>query len=146
MSIYTLIIYLVGSIMLGIILNYLEKKKEDNFLDYIIISNIYILILSILFKNYSGAIFLIVLFQTIGNVLYITYVREISIFNNNIYNVIKYILNIIIAYLLNIFFINKVENVFLDPEQAKLIIWILVIGYIFSFYGRTKLKNTLHMR
>lgn len=131
MNIYTIIIYLIGSIILTLILNYLENKKDNNFLDYIIITNIYILILSYLFKNNSNNIFLVVLFQTIINFLYITYIKEMSIFTNNKYNLIKYLLNIVTTYLLNIHFINKVKTIFLDPEQTKLVIWILIIGYIY---------------
>ena len=131
MNIHTIIIYIISSIVLGIILNILENKKEDNFLDYIIISNIYILLLASFFKNHSNNIFLIVLFQTISNILYITYIKELPFFNNNKYNILKYIFNIISTYLLNIFFINKVNTVLINPEQAKLVIWILIIGYIY---------------
>ena len=91
MNIYTIIIYLIASFILWLILNNVEKKKEDNFLDYIIITNIYILVVSSFFKSYSNNIFLIVIFQTIGNILYITYVKEISFVNNNWYNIIKYL-------------------------------------------------------
>lgn len=129
MNIYTIIIYIIGSLILGIFLSILENKKEENFLDYIIISNIYILIVSSLFKNHSNNIFLIVLFQTIGNILYLTYIKEIPVFN--LYNIIKYTLNIIISYLLNIFFINKVNNILPSAEEAKLVIWILIIGYLY---------------
>ena len=91
MNIYTIIIYLIATLILWIILNILEKKKEDNFLDYIIISNIYILVLSSFFKSHSNNIFLIVIFQTITNILYTTYVKERTFINNNLYNIIKYL-------------------------------------------------------
>ena len=140
MNIHTIILYIISSLVLGIILNILENKKEDNFLDYIIISNIYILLLASFFKNHSNNIFLIVLFQTIGNVLYITYIKELPFFNNNKYNILKYMLNIITTYLLNIFFINKVKTILIDPEQVKLVIWILIISYIYL-----KLKDNIKL-
>ena len=130
MSIYTSITYILFSIILSIILNKLEKEKKDNFFDYIIISNIYILILSGLFRGISNNIFLVIFLQIIGNVLYVTYIKEISIINNQ-YDILKYILCIISTYLLNILFINKVDSVFLNLEQVKFIIWVFIIGYLY---------------
>lgn len=131
MNIYTIIIYIIASLILGIILNTLEKKKEDNFFDYIIISNIYILILSAIFPKHSSNIFLIVIFQTIGNILYTTYIKEVSFITNNWYNIIKYLSNIIITYLINSLFINKLNTIFLSVEETKQVLWILIIGYIY---------------
>ena len=131
MNIYTIIIYLIATLILWIILNMIENKKEDNFLDYIIISNIYILVLSSLFKSHSSNIFLVVVFQTIGNIIYTTYVKERSFVNNNWYNIIKYLLNIVISYMFNVLFINELDTVFLSVEETKQVIWILIIGYIY---------------
>ena len=140
---YSIIIYIILSIILNFILNKLEEEKENNFYDYIVVSNIYILILSGIFSHHSNNIFLVILFQVMGNILYITYVKEIPVLNNNIYNISKYLLSILIAYLLNINFVNKVDSIFLNEEQLKLIIWIFITCYLyFSFKDNFKLKVT----
>ena len=146
MNIYTIIIYLIATLILWIILNILEKKKEDNLLEYIIISNIYILVLSSLFKSHSNNIFLIVIFQTITNILYTTYVKERSFINNNLYNIIKYLLNIIISYMFNILFINKIESIFLSVEETKQIIWILLIGYLYINLKNNQLSKRIEKK
>lgn len=138
MSINTIIIYIISSIILSIILNKLEKKKQDNILDYIIISNIYIIILSGIFNIYNlttnnDNIFLIILFLVIGNILYLTLIKERTILKNNDYNLKKYLLTLISSYFINILIINKIDNIFPSMENIRLIIWLLIIGYILIY-------------
>ena len=88
MNILTITLYIIFSFILGLILNKLETKKEDNYLDYIIITNIYIFILSGILKTYNISItniFLIPLFQIVGYIIYITSIKEVSIntYKNN---------------------------------------------------------------
>lgn len=138
MSIQTIIIYIIFSFILSLILTKLEKKKQDNILDYIIISNIYIIILSGIFNFYNlttdnDNIFLIILFLLIGNILYLTLVKERTILKNHNYNLKKYILTLISSYLINILIINKIDNIFPSIENIRLIIWLFIIGYIFLY-------------
>ena len=134
MSIKTLLIYIGSSIILNVILNKLEKKKKDNLIDYIVISNIYILILSGIFEIYgltnnNDNIFIIILFQVLGKILYLTLIRERTILKNNDYNLKKYLITLGIGYLINILIINKVDNIFPNTETIKLLIWLFIIGY-----------------
>lgn len=134
MSINTLIIYIISSIILNIILNKLEHKKKDNIIDYIIISNIYILILSGIFDFYNltnnnDNIFIIILFQVLGKIFYLTLIRERTILKNNDYNLKKYLITLVTSYLINILLINQVDNIFPSMESIKLIIWIFILGY-----------------
>lgn len=138
MSINTLIIYIISSFVLNFILIKLEKKKQDNLLDYIIISNIYIILLSGIFDFYSlttnnGNIFLIILFLVIGNVLYLTLVKERTILKNNNYNLKKYLITLVTSYFINILLINRVDNILPSMENIKLIIWLFIIGYILLY-------------
>ena len=138
MSINTLIIYIISSFVLSIILTKLEKKKQDNIFDYIIISNIYIIIVSGIFKFYrltanNDNIFLIILFLVIGNILYLTLIKERTILKNNNYNLKKYIITLISSYFINILIINKIDNIFPSIENIRLIIWLLIIGYILIY-------------
>lgn len=136
MNILTIILYIIFSFILGIILNKLETKKEDNYLDYIIITNIYIFILSGILKTYNiqtTNIFLISLFQIIGYIIYITSIKEVSI-NTYKNDLKKYLLTIITSYLLNILVINKLTNIFLTSKDIKLLIWILIIVYTYTLF------------
>lgn len=138
MSINTLIIYIISSFILNLILTKLETKKKDNILDYIIISNIYIIILSGIFDFYqlitnNDNIFLIILFLVIGNILYLTLVKERSVLKNNDYNLKKYLITLATSYLINILIINKVDNIFPSIENIKLIIWLFIIGYLLLY-------------
>lgn len=134
MSINTLFIYIISSIILNIILTKLETKKKDNLIDYIVISNIYILILSGIFDYYSltnnnDNIFIIILFQVLGKIFYLTLIRERTILKNNDYNLKKYLLTLGTSYLLNLLIINHIDNIFPNEETIKLLIWLLIIGY-----------------
>lgn len=138
MTINTLFIYIISSIILSIILNKLDKKKKDNILDYIIISNIYILLLSGIFDFYNltnnnDNIFIIILFQIIGKILYITLIKERSILKNNDYNLKKYLITLVSSYLINILVINNIDNIFPSSETIKLLIWLFIIGYILLY-------------
>lgn len=134
MNIITLIIYLIASIILNIILNKLEKKKKDNLIDYIAISNIYILILSGILEFYkltnnNDNIFIIILFQVLGKIFYMNTIKERTILKNNDYNLKKYFITLVTSYLVNILIINKVDNIFPNTETIKLLIWLFIIGY-----------------
>ena len=53
MSILTLIVYLIASMFLGFILKKIEIKKRDNLVDYVIVANIYMIVLSGIFDFYK---------------------------------------------------------------------------------------------
>ena len=142
MALLMIFFYIVLGFILFVILNYLDNKKQDNFFDYIIITNIYILVLSGLFKNIHDNIFLVVIFSNIFNILYISYVKEITFIKSGKYNIIKYLINIIISYLLNVYFINKIDSVFLNPQELRLIIWFIIILYLYkNVRNLVKLKD-----
>lgn len=134
MNIQTLLIYIISSIILTIILNKLEQKKKDNLIDYIVVSNIYILILSGIFNYYNltnnnDNIFIIILFQVLGKIFYITLIKERTILKNNDYNLKKYLLTLITSYLVNILIINQIDTILPNQDTIKLLIWLFIIGY-----------------
>lgn len=144
MGINTLLIYIIASIILTIILNNLERKKKDNIIDYIIISNIYILILSGILNFYklnSDNIFIIILFSILGKIFYETLIKERTILKNNNYNLSKYLLSLSTSYLLNILIINRVDNIFPSDETIKLLIWLFIACYFLIF-----IKNNIDIK
>lgn len=146
MDIHTLLLYIIASFILSIILQTLEKRKKDNFIDSIIISNLFILVLAGIFSTYhitknNDNIFLIIFFQVLGNIFYHQCIQEISIWNHQ--NRIKrYLITLGIAYVLNIFFINQTQNVFPHIEGFKIILWMLIIIYLY-FSLKNNLKEKL---
>lgn len=137
MSVSTLLIYIIASIILNIILNKLETKRKENLIDYIVISNIYMIILSGIFTTYgltsnNDNIFLIIFFLILGKIFYITIIKERTILSNS-FNLRKYLLTLVSSYLINILIINKVNNIFPSMENIKLILWLFIIEYVFLY-------------
>ena len=138
MNIITLLFYIISSIILNIILTKLEQKKKDNLIDYIIISNIYMLILSGIFDSYNiiknnDNIFIIILFLVLGKIFYLTLIKERTILKNNNYNLKKYFITLGSSYLINLLVINQLDTILPSMESIKLIIWIFIIGYILLY-------------
>lgn len=150
MTINTLIIYIISSIILNITLNKLEKNTPNSLIDYIVISNIYIIILSGIFgvynlTNNNDNIFLIILFQLLGKIFYLTLIKERTILRNNNYTLKKYLITLISSYLINILIINKIDNIFPSIENIKLIIWFFIIGYIALYIKKNiTIKTTIN--
>lgn len=144
MSINTLLIYIIASVVLTILLNNLEKNKRDNIIDYIVISNIYILILSGILNSYNfnnDNIFIIILFHILGKIFYETLIKERTILKNNNYNLKKYLLSLCSSYFLNILIINRIGSIFPNDETIKLLIWLFIIGYFLIF-----IKNNINIK
>ena len=138
MSIWTLFIYMISSVILNIGLNKLESKKKDNIIDYVVISNIYVVVLSGVFDYYSltnnnDNIFFIVLFQILGRILYLTVVRERTVLRNSSYQLKKYLITLVSCYFLNILIINQMDNILPSEEIIKLLIWLFIVGYVFLY-------------
>ncbi len=137
MSIHTLFIYLIASFLLGFILEEI-KKKRSSMLDIVLISNIYLLLLAGLFTTYhitdnNDNIFFIVLFQILESIIYQSIILELPLSGKQEYPYQTEIITLISSYLINILFINQVNNVFLDIEEFKLFIWLVIIVYLFNF-------------
>lgn len=132
----TLMLYFLASILLFFIQSYLTKIIKVNFYHSIIITQIYLLFLSGIFTTYhitpnNNSIFLIVLFTFFIQIFYLYDIEETS-FQSSTNILKKEIINLGIAYLLNVFFINKVENVFLTTDEFKILIWIIIVIYLYT--------------
>ena len=144
MSISTILLYLLASITLFFLLNYIDKKYSDNYLNRVIITVIYIIVLAGIFTNYNlvnnnDNIFLIVIIELLIRIFIYGYIKEINIFKNNPSNQKKYIYSIVATYIINYYFINKIDNVLPDIQEVKIIIWFLIIIYIYII-----LKNNIN--
>ncbi|MEE3344186.1 MAG: hypothetical protein VZS44_08870 [Bacilli bacterium] len=138
MELKTIIIYLLFSIILFYIQNIIDKKNKNNYLDNIIISNIFIIITAGILEqtkliNNNNNIFIIIIFELIIRIIYTNYIKETNYLKDNTYNIKKYSLSIVIAYIINTIFINNTNTVLPNIENIKIIIWFLIVVYLYNF-------------
>ena len=139
MLIKTIIIYVVLSVILFFIQNYIDKKNYNNYLDNIVISNIYIIFMAGILRCYNlinscDNIYLVILFELLFRLFYSNYILEDNYFKNNIDNIKKYIIMLCSCILVNNLFINKTSIVFPKMENAKIIIWFLIVLYLYNYF------------
>lgn len=131
------LIYIILGIILFIIIKYIENKYKINRREWLIFSIIIMLLFAgILVRlgiNYTSDIFLIFVFMMLTDIFYNSYILEQDFFSKEDKNIYYYILLIIIGFIINQEFINRVEEVFLTGEDLRLIIWFLVIIYLYKF-------------
>ena len=137
MGIISWIYYLIIGLILFIIISYLQKKFKLTKLEQFIITNILLVTISgisnRLIINYNSDIFLSLAFLMIIDIIYQGYFLGRDFFDKEEANLKYYILLIIVGFLINQEFINRVNEVFLTGEDFRLIIWFLIIIYIYQF-------------
>ena len=137
MGIISWVYYLIIGLILFIIISYLQKKFKLTKLEQFIITNILLVTISgisnRLIINYNSDIFLSLAFLMIIDIIYQGYFLGRDFFDKEEANLKYYILLIIVGFLINQEFINRVNEVFLTGEDFRLIIWFLIIIYIYQF-------------
>lgn len=139
-------------VILGIIgyfgLGYIDKKFEINKIDKIVFSIIYMILVSgFCFKyslRYTDNIFLIFVFMMIVDVIYNTYVIDGDFFDKNEKNISYYITLIIVSFIVNQFFINEVSEIFLTGSELRVVLWLLIIIFIYSFSKDKGITMNVH--
>lgn len=122
--------YILFSMLLFLIVKYLNKKFKLNLYEYIFIPLIYIIIVSMFFK-FNHYIFLVSLFLMFIDIIYTIYVKETNFFSNG--SIIKmYIVIVISSYLINRYLIDT-SIIYLDKPTLKIIVWIFIIYFIYQF-------------
>jgi len=86
------------------------------------------------FSRFNENIFLIFVFELVFKMIYITYFLEKDFFDKREGNVSYSIILIIISYIINIEFINKVDQVFLKGEDFRIILWFMAFLFLFQFF------------
>ena len=131
------LIYIILGIILFIIIKHIENKYKINRREWLIFSIIIMLVFAgILVRlgiNYTSDIFLVFVFMMLADIFYNSYILEQDFFSKEDKNIYYYILLIIIGFIINQEFINRVEEVFLTGEDLRLIIWFLAIIYLYKF-------------
>lgn len=129
--------YLFLGVVLFIILLYFDQKYSITRLEKLIISNIFLLIISGILKkigiHYTDNVFLIFLFLFMIDAIYCSYFKDVDFFDRVDNNIEYYFVLIIIGFFINQSFINRVEFVFLTGEDLRLIIWSFVLLFLYYF-------------
>lgn len=143
MGLFGWIFYIVMGIILYFVMDFLSNKFNISKIDKIVLSNIYIVVLSgILFKysiRYTDNIFLIFVFMLITDIIYNTYIIDRDFFDKESNNIKFYIGLIISGFIINQEFINNVRSVFLTGNEFRVVLWLLVIIYIYKFCSDKKI-------
>lgn len=129
MSITTIFIYIIYSTLLFIILEYTTNKYKLNKIHNIFISIIYIIIISTISKDIKNNLYIILIIELLIKILYYNNVLEKQLFKDNSF--IIDIITIFIGYIINIEFINKVDSIFPNAQELKIILWLSIIIYIY---------------
>lgn len=140
MSITTIFLYLFYSIILFLILEYLNQKQTNNNINNLAISLIYLIVISGISPNHTTNIFLVIIIELLLRAFYTNYILEKNFLKTNITSIKAYIITIILSYILNMTFINKVDTVFPTPEDLRIIIWLSIIIFIYLI-----LKNNINI-
>lgn len=121
----------------------LDNKLNLSKIDKIVLSNVFIVIISgLLFKysiRYTDNIFLIFVFMLITDLIFNTYVIDRDFFDKDSNNIKYYIGLIILGFIVNQEFINNVRSVFLTGNEFRVVLWLLVIIYVYNFCKDKKL-------
>lgn len=149
MEFLVFISYVFFAFLLFLGLNYLSAKFTITKLEYIIFTNIYLLVIAGLFSCvhlpvFCDNIFIIIVFEFLIRMLYTTYLLDKDFFAKEDGILPLYLKMIVVSYLLNQLIIRHVKYVFLDAEQMKFVLWVLIFFFLYQFFQ--KRTNTFTKR
>ena len=142
-----LVAYLLAIILLFLLINFLEQKLRVRYLHEVLLTLIYFLIVGGIFYEFHFStkyLYTVMLFVAMIEI-FLLYYKELSS-SRNPYSFYKYLFLVMVIYLFNRVFVDRVKGTFLSLEEMKAFIWILVVLYLY-WYGRKLLfnKRSRHM-
>lgn len=130
------IFYIFLGVVLFFILSFIQNKYKITKLERMIISLIYMMIVSgFCYKygiNCTENIFLIFVFLLIIDVIYNSYFIDRDFFDRNEKNISYYIVLILLGFFINQEFINQVTQVFLTGNDLRLLLWAFSFIFIYK--------------
>ena len=146
MEFIVFISYILFAFLLFLFLNFLMKKFSLNKIEYILFSNIFLVVVATFASYFHLAtfcdnIFIIIVFEFLIRMLYTTYILGKDFFSKEDHQLLLYLENIIVAYLLNQFIIRQVDMVFLNPEQLKFLLWVFIFIFLYHFLYQGRTSN-----
>ena len=143
MEFLVFISYIFCAFILFLFLNFLVKRFHLTKIEYVLFTNIFLVFLASIasyfrFTTFCDDLFIIVVFEFLIRMIYTTYLLEKDFFAKEEGNLLLYLKNVILAYLLNQFIIRQVDMVFLTPEQLKFLLWLFIILFFYHFFYQKK--------
>lgn len=135
------ILYIILGIVLFYIMDFINNKYNITRREWVVFSIIFMLIFSGIFSHYKNNIFLIFVFMMFTDLFYSTYILDNDFFDEGSRNVYYYIVLIVIGYIINSSFINRVSKVLPSGEDLRIIIWFMVILFIYRFINKNSVAE-----
>ena len=146
MGIIGWIVYIVLGIVLFFLLEFIKGRYDITRLEKMVISLIYIIVVSGVFIRmsipFTSDIFLSLIFLMVFDILYQSYFLNTDFFDKKENNVGYYILLIVFGLIINYEFIDKVEDVFLTGEDYRIILWFLIFIFLYKFFNDKKILTS----
>ena len=141
-------LYLVLGFVFFLILLVFNYKYKFTKLEKMILSIFLLLLISGVMKrfiiSYTEQIFFVFVFMFFIDLVYHSYFLERDFFDKGEQNVSYYSALVIIGFILNQEFINRVDQVFLSGEDFRIIIWFLLFIFFYFFLkNRNILQDTV---
>ena len=146
MGFFNWVFYVFCGFFLFVFLYLIKNKFKINNFQSIVFSLLYMFIIAGVCSKYGFGklninIFLIFVFEMVFKIIYYSYFLEEDFFDRDDNNIVYYSVLIIFGYLFNIYFINKVNYVFLSSEDLKVVTWFMMILFIYQFFHDNELFN-----
>ncbi len=141
MEFLVFISYVFFAFLLFLFLNFIVRKYHLTKVEYVLFTNIFLVFLAGVasyfhFTLFCDNIFIIVVFEFLIRMLYTTYLLDKDFFAKEEKILPLYLINVIVAYLLNQLIIRQVNMVFLDSEQLKFLLWVFIILFFYHFFRK----------
>lgn len=135
------ILYLIFAVVLFILVDIFDKKYSFTNSQKIIFKLIYLIILAGIF-SYLGIgkanknIFMIIVIEFIFRMIYSLYLLGEDFFRKEDKNIYKFFITLFSSIIINQYFINELDTVFLTASELKIIIWLIIIICIYKFMSK----------
>ena len=146
MGFFNWVFYIFCGFFLFVFLYLIKNKFKINNFQSIVFSLLYMLIISGICSKYGFNrlninVFLIFVFEMVFKIIYYSYFLEEDFFVREDNNLVYYGVLIIIGYLLNMYFINKVNYVFLSSEDLRIVTWFIMLLFLYQFFKDNEIFN-----
>lgn len=133
-----MVIQFIFAFFLFLILNYFENKEtKNNNINHIIISNIYLIVISGFFSSLKWSslnenIFMVIAYELIIRLIYVKIILKREVLVNGKYYFTIYLFSIFFGFMIDFNIISKVDSVIPNAESILPGLWLLIIMFVYS--------------
>lgn len=140
-----ILLYLIFAGILFFILDFLGKKYLLTENQKNIFKIIYLIVLAGFFSYFGIAvvnknIFLIVVFEFVFRMIYILYFLGEDFFKKEDHRLNSFFITLFISIIVNQYFINELNSVFLTAGELKIIVWLFIFISIYKFVNKSDIS------